>query len=149
MLNDSKETIKKYYDIYFSIGQIYEELAKMHDITSTSLFVLYVIKEYPNECTQHLICEKLCYPKQTVNAILNSLEKKDFISKRISENDKRIKYIFFTELGKKYTNDILFDMEYLESMSFNGMNPSDRDAMISGELVFLEQLKKTLNSMKK
>ncbi|MNZ79365.1 putative HTH-type transcriptional regulator [compost metagenome] len=147
MQHEVKEAIKNYYDVYFAVGAIYERLAKMHDLTSSSLFVLYLIQEYPDQCTQRFICEKLLYPKQTVNTILDSLEKKGYIFKQVAKHDKRNKNILLTEAGQKYADRILSDMLRLEETAFLNMNPDERNSMLRGERVFLEQLTLTLNTL--
>ncbi len=149
MINEIRETIRNYYDVYFGFNAIYEKLAKMHGITASSLFVLYMLKEYPDQCTQRFICEKLCFPKQTVNTILDLFEKKGYILKKVSSYDKRNKNIFFTETGQNYAESILSDMLYLEESSFSNMLPDERHAMLHGERAFLEQLTNTLNSLSK
>ena len=147
MINDIRKTIKDYYDVYFGIGAIYEKLAKMHGLTSSSLFVLHMIQEYPDQCTQRFICEKLLYPKQTVNTILDSFEKKGYLSKKVADYDKRNKYIFLTESGQKYADSILSDMLHLEETAFLNMGADERKAMLHGESAFLEQLTLAFNSL--
>ena len=147
MIDEIRETIRSYYDVYFEINAIYERLAKMHRITASSLFVLNMIKEYPNLCTQRLICEKLCFPKQTVNTILDLFEKKGYILRKVASYDKRNKNILFTEAGQNYAESILSDMLYLEESAFSNMHPDERKAMIRGEHAFLNQLTHSLNNL--
>lgn len=63
-----------YYDLWFGTNAVYERWAKSHGLNNNLLLTLYLLKEFPNDCTQHLICEKLMLPKQTVNSILSGLE---------------------------------------------------------------------------
>ena len=58
-----------YYDLWFGTNAVYERWAKSHGLNNNLLLTLYLLKEFPNDCTQHLICEKLMLPKQTVNSI--------------------------------------------------------------------------------
>ena len=60
-----------YYDLWFGTNAVYERWAKSHGLNNNLLLTLYLLKEFPNDCTQHLICEKLMLPKQTVNSILS------------------------------------------------------------------------------
>ena len=46
-------------------------------------------------------------PKQTVNNVVAFLEKKGVIVASQNPNDKREKYLDFTESGKKYAEDFL------------------------------------------
>lgn len=137
-----RETVKNYYDVFFGIGALYERFAKSHELTSTSLFVLYVIHEYPDQCTQRFICEKLFYPKQTVNTVLNLFEKKGLIKREIASSDKRNKYIMLTDPGKDYAERILGSMLTLEEKAFLNMGEAKRVGMLEGERSFLEQLTK-------
>ncbi len=145
MPNEIRETIKNYYEVYFGISAIYEKLAKMYGLTSSSLFVLHTIYENQDGCTQRFICERLLYPKQTVNTILDMFEKKGYISKEIANADKRNKYIVLTEAGMQYAAGVLSDMLRMEELSFSNMDASERKAMVNGERAFLEQLTQILH----
>lgn len=147
MINGIRESITGYYEVYFGIGAVYEKLAKMHGLTSGSLFVLYIIHEYPDQCTQHFICEKLLYPKQTVNTILDSFEKKGYISKQVANYDKRNKHILLTESGQKFADCILSDMFHMEEAAFANMDADERKAMLKGERAFLKQLTQIMDSL--
>lgn len=147
MRDDIRAAIKNYYEFFFSISAIYETLAKMHGLTSSSLFVLHLLYQHPGQCTQRFICEKLLYPKQTVNTILASFAKKGYIVKEIANVDKRNKYIALTESGKNYAAAVLADMLHMEEVSFANMDAAARNAMMVGERAFLEQLTQSLHSL--
>ena len=147
MLGEIREAIKSYYEVYFAISAIYEKLAKIHGLTSSSLFVLYMLYEYQGQCTQHFICEKLLYPKQTVNTILAAFANKGYISKAVAPADKRNKQIFLTETGKQYAGLVLAAMLHMEEVSFANMDAAKRNAMLNGERAFLQQLTQSLHSL--
>ena len=142
MFDEINNHIKTYYQILFSTNAVYGKLAKKHGLTACSLFVLYVIHEYPEQCTQRLICEKLLYPKQTVNAILDSFEKKGYIKREAAHEDKRSKRIELTPTGKSYADSVLSDMFQLEENALLNLEPGLRKAMLQGELAFYGQLQK-------
>ena len=147
MFNEISESIRCYYEVYFGISAVYEKLAKMHGLTSGSLFVLYIIHEYPEQCTQRFICDNLLFPKQTVNTILDMFEKKELILKKVANYDKRNKYILLTESGQKYADRILSEMVHIEEEALVNMGADARKAMLHGESAFLEQLTLALNSL--
>ncbi|WNS45213.1 MarR family transcriptional regulator [Paenibacillus sp. MMS20-IR301] len=140
MSNDIKEMIRGYYDVYFNIGAIYEEFAKMHGLTSSSLFVLYIVHQQPEQCTQATIVEQLFYPKQTVSSILNSFDKLGYITKNISVQDRRIRHISLTEAGQQFAGQVIADMLELEETAFIRMKDAERKGMLQGEQAFLKQL---------
>lgn len=53
-----------YYDLWFGTNAVYERWAKSHGLNNNLLLTLYLLKEFPNDCTQHLICEKLMLPNR-------------------------------------------------------------------------------------
>lgn len=134
------EEIQSYYNIYSKIGEVYERLAKLHNLTSTSLFVLYVIHQYPDKCTQRFISKQLSLPKQTVNTVLNFFEKSGYITKKVMSTDKRNKTISLTKKGAQYADLILKDLFYLEEKAFKSMSPESRAGMIQGEQIYLEKI---------
>lgn len=141
-----EESIKSFYDSYFGINALYDKWAKIHGLTSNSLFVLQIIYEYPSECTQRFICEKLFYPKQTVNAILNSFIQQKYVVKEIAQEDKRNKIVSFTEAGQKYADELLNKLRHFEEEALLNMGTDERNAMLKTTSAFYEQLKKTLYS---
>lgn len=140
MSNELKLVIDSYYDYWFGISDFYETWAKKRGLTANGLFALYVIHENPTHCTQRFICEKLQLPKQTVNTILESFEKKGFVLKKTSEEDRRNKYLILTPLGQSYTDEILMELYQFEERALLNMQPSDRTALIESSNLFLKQL---------
>lgn len=144
MSNEIKDEIKSYYDFWFGISAFYEKWAKSHGLTSNALFALYTIHEYPNQCTQRLICEKLLFPKQTVNTILETFEKKGYIRKKVADEDKRNKYILLTDEGRQYADEILSHLFHFEEHALLKMDSNERTTMIKNSHAFLKQLLQAL-----
>lgn len=140
---EAKDALQSYYQIFCEINAIYEKLAKLHGLTSTSLFVLQTLVDNKDNCTQQLISKSLCYPKQTVNSILNAFIYKGYIVKEVAPADKRVKYLLLTEKGKIYAAEVLRDMQKMEEEAFAQMSESERNAMFLGEQAFYKQLAKS------
>jgi DNA-binding MarR family transcriptional regulator len=138
--DELKLMMDSYYEYWFGISAFYESWAKKRGLTSNGLFVLYVIREHPGSCTQRLICEKLLLPKQTVNTILESFEKKGYVLKKTREEDRRNKYLLFTELGQSYTDGLLGELFEFEERALFNMQPSTRTQLLESSHLFLNQL---------
>lgn len=82
MQDSIQNTLRAYYDFWFSCNALYEKWAKRQGITVNTLFVIYTVNAYQETCNQRLICEKLMLPKQTVNTILEALPRKGIVEKR-------------------------------------------------------------------
>lgn len=139
--NDILNSIKSYYDVYWGINSIYEQWARKHGLTINSLFTLSIIQDSCGQCTSRLLCEKLLLPKQTVNTILDSLEKKGYIMRETAADDKRSKNIVFTENGREYAAPLLADLLEFEQEAFRNMTAEERDWMIQGNYAFYHSLK--------
>lgn len=140
MTADVWESIKGYYDVYFGVNALYEKFAKEQGLTSSALFVLCVLYDHPQESTESMICAKLFYPKQTVNAILAAYEKQGYIQKTIQSADKRRKILGLTAAGQAYAQAIVTRMRCIEERAFAGMSPEARRWMRQGEQEFMRQL---------
>lgn len=140
MSNKLKSVMDSYYDYWFGITAFYERWAKERGLTANGLFALYVIHEHPMLCTQRLICEKLLLPKQTVNAILDSFEKKGYVLKKAVAEDRRNKHLLLTELGQNYTDGLLGELFELEERALVNMGPEQQTELLETSHLFLKQL---------
>ena len=83
----SKEIIKKY-----------RPLLRELDLTYTQYLVMLIMWEYKSMKIKEL-GEKLLLDSGTITPVVKSLEKKDFLEKRRSDEDERIVEVSVTELG--------------------------------------------------
>lgn len=83
----SKEIIKKY-----------RPLLRELDLTYTQYLVMLTMWEYKSMKIKEL-GEKLLLDSGTITPVVKSLEKKDFLEKRRSDEDERIVEVSVTELG--------------------------------------------------
>lgn len=139
-----REYIKEYYDFWFGINSIYEMWSKKRGLTFYSLSVLYIIHEKEGNCTQKMICDQLLLPKQTINTILNSFEKKEWIIRSTMENDKRNKAVLFTVQGQDFADRIMKELYQLEACAMNKMKEGQRADMADNNRLFLTNLHKVM-----
>lgn len=125
-----KKHIDKYYEQWFAINGFYSRWAKIHGTTDCAIFTLQMIFYYKGSCTLKFICDKLSLPKQTVASVLNSLEKKGYINKKINPNDKRHKFIAFTKKGMSYAKPILEELEQTEIAMFKSLSDGNMESYI-------------------
>ena len=140
MSGELKPVIDSYYAYWFGISAFYETWAKQRGLTANGLFALYVLHETPLHCTQRLICEKLQLPKQTVNAILESFEKKGYVLKKVAEDDRRSKHLLLTQAGQRYTDALLTELFQFEERALRAMQPEEQAALVRSSHLFLKEL---------
>ena len=128
-------------NFYYTYNRFYHLWAKQYGLTNLSLLVLYVISANEN-CTQHLITEKLSVPKQTVCSILDNFEKSGYITKSIDSKDKRNKIITFTEKGIIFAKPILDDLKKLDIELINCLTKEEIDSY----LLYQSKIMKFMNN---
>ena len=99
--------LQRYYTLWKDFTAMYEEWAKKQGLSSNGVFMLYSFYEGDGACTQKMISEKWCIPKQTVNTILKDFQKKGYVEMLSMPEDKRNKLICLTETGKLFSDDII------------------------------------------
>lgn len=72
-----------------------------------------------------MVTEKLCIPKQTSCSLLNGLEKKGYITRKINAKDKRNKIITLTKKGIKFAEPILEKLEKLDTDMLASLKDED------------------------
>lgn len=107
--------LQRYYALWKDCTAMYEEWSKEHGLSSNGVFLLYSFHEEDGPCTQKMISEKWCIPKQTVNTILKDFQKKGYVEMVSMPDDKRNKLISLTETGKVYADDIIKKLHEKES----------------------------------
>lgn len=145
MTLNSQDIRHQYYNIWFGTNAIYEQWAKSQGLNNNLLLTLYLIKQYPNNCTQHLICDKLMLPKQTVNSILSGLENKNLVQKVMHPNDKRMKLLCFTKDGAIYAEKLLAKMNAFEETALLNMSKKEKQALVEGGYAWMNALRNSLN----
>ena len=117
-MNENKNVLaelQRYYALWKDSTAMYEEWAKEQGLSSNGVLLLYSFHEEDGSCTQKMLSEKWCIPKQTVNTILKDFEKKGYVEMVSMSGDKRNKQICLTEEGKLYAEDIVTKLHEKES----------------------------------
>ena len=148
MDDEFKNLIDDYYESWFGVNAVYEQWAKRQGLTFNSLFILYIIHENAENCTQKLICGKLLLPKQTVNTILDTFEKNGLVRKEILKEDRRNKCLKFTEKGQRYSDSLIEKLYRFEKDALIHMEPSERQSMIDTNRIYLKRLNESLEKDK-
>ncbi len=126
-LNRSKN-LKRFYLSWQKLNYAYEEYAKQYGLTYISLFILQLIED---GVTQKEICDILYFPKQTVNKVILSFEKKGFIKLKECNQDKRSRIILLTEKGREFQNQVIPTINQAEFTAFAALSTYEQE-MITG-----------------
>ena len=96
-------------------------------LTAAQMDVLMFLLEQPKErmVSQRDIERFFHLSNPTVTGILNRLEEKGFISRQVSEADRRQKSIMVTPQGQCLHADIAKDVERINTILLEGFSPAE------------------------
>lgn len=93
---------------------IYHYAAQSCGLSDTALWVVYIVSDWGEPCTQYDLCHQFFYPKQTINTAIKSLMRGGYVVLEVIAGTRNRKKIILTEKGEelaKNTADKLRDAE--------------------------------------
>lgn len=120
------KNLKRFYLSWQKLNHVYEEYAKEHDLTYISMFVLQLIDD---GTTQRELCDTLYFPKQTVNKVILSFEKKGYVILAENPDDRRTRSIMLTEKGRVFQKKVISRIEKAELETFASLTGEEQQMM--------------------
>lgn len=97
--------MEDYYSLALRLDKVYAKLARRHGETYYSLWAIDEIGRAEGGLTQKELAALLMAPKQTVNSIVGSLERRGLVKTLPSPTDKRSKVHTLTDVGRELFNE--------------------------------------------
>lgn len=113
-----------------NIDRVYEIYAKSVGLSYMSLTVLQVICATKEPITQREICEITHYNKQIVNAVIKDFYSRNFLTLAEKEDDRRNKNIVLTQVGEKWSKDILAPLWQIEQQVEASLTAQERSTLV-------------------
>lgn len=114
-MTDFRRLFKQYNILWCEANAIYESYAASKGLSYTAFLVLLSLTEAEGAVTQNDIATMWQLPKQTVNSILDSFRKKDYVRLVQSEADRRAKEIRLTESGRQMLMPVMEEIRTVEA----------------------------------
>ena len=125
------EALAVFNQLYKEVDEIYHQYAKNHGISDTALWLLYSLYENSGTYTQRDVCADWHYPPQTINSALKSLVNQGYIQLKPVEGNQKNKRIVLTEAGNEMMQEVIFPLIQAEKRTFQRLEKSERDALLS------------------
>lgn len=126
-----RKQLEQFNHIMQGIEHFYESYAKSVGLTYMSLTVLQILYYSPKLLTQKEICTESHYNKQVVNTIVKNFYESGYVSYQEVPQDRRNKYVLFTESGKRYADGIMIPLGKKEDDALIVLSEKEREKMIS------------------
>lgn len=119
--------LKRFYLQWQKLNHVYEDYAKIHDLTYISMFILQLLDGVGT--TQKELCDILYFPKQTVNKVILSFEKRGYVTLTENPQDRRSRSIILTEKGRDFQKKVFSPIEQAELQAFASLSEQEQEAI--------------------
>lgn len=114
-------------DLWRSCDQIYSDFAEMHGVSTNAMSLIEELVIRPDGIEPAEAADHLGIARQTMTAVLDSLEKKGVLTRCPHASDRRRKLIRFTPAGVKYAEELLGKLYQWELAALSSIDRQDQD----------------------
>ena len=143
-MDGSRRRFERFFAAWTAVDSMYDEYAKEVGITYTLLIVLDFLYYSEGDVTQTNICSASYCPKQTVNSVINGLQKKGYVELHELPGDRRNKCVRLTAAGREYAERLLSRMWRAETTAVEMLDEETAESMIHGIEEYTRNFKKYL-----
>lgn len=130
-----KEIINRKWSLITHLNKefegLYHKIAGYYNMSDSCFWVLYVLYEKNEPCSQKEICDYWYYSKQTINSAIKSLEKSGYVQKGYPVNNKVNKKIGLTESGMQLAENTVKRIIEIEDRVFKQIGEEELDNVIA------------------
>lgn len=99
------------------------------DLTPVQFAALDAIASQPG-IDQARVAAAIGYDRATIGGVIDRLEQKGYLSRRVSKQDRRAREVRLTETGQQVFNDALPIVTDLQDEILPGLDPAEREAFL-------------------
>lgn len=125
-MKNEMELFEKMHNVTKLYDMLCQQVCRKHQITRTELDVLAFLKNHPGKDTARDIVEIRMLPKANVSQAVESLIQKNYLTRRMDEQDRRRIHLSITEQAAE-TVQAIRDMQskYL-AIRFQGFSEAEK-----------------------
>lgn len=142
--DEQQKRLLKMSDLWRAYDQVYSDFAERHGVSTNAMSLIEELVIRPDGVEPAEAADYLGIARQTMTAVLDSLEKKGVIARYPHVKDRRRKVIRFTPEGKKYAGKLIGKLYEWELAALCAIGPDEQD--LAYEIVhrLCEELKRRL-----
>jgi len=109
---------------------IFVEECGEHDLTPVQFAALVAIQTHPGIDATRLSAV-IAFDRSTLGNVIERLESKQFVERRPSAEDKRIKLLYLTRSGAALLRDVMPSVDWAQSRMLQPLKPADRKMLMA------------------
>jgi DNA-binding MarR family transcriptional regulator len=109
---------------------IFVEECKAHDLTPVQYAALVAIRTHPGIDATRLSAV-IAFDRSTLGSVIERLEVKQYIERKPSAGDKRIKLLHLTRSGAVLLREIIASVDRAQARMLQPLKPADRKTLLA------------------
>lgn len=134
------EFIQQITQLEKEMDAIYHSVAIKYRLSDSALWVLYMLTDSKEPCTQQDLCQQSYFPKQTVNSSVNRLAEDGFVRLETIPGTRNQKRILLTDAGKDLTKKTADRLREAEKKAYGKLTAEERGFYLEATRKITESL---------
>jgi DNA-binding MarR family transcriptional regulator len=109
---------------------IFMEECRAYDLTPVQFAALVAIHTHPAIDATRLSAV-IAFDRSTLGNVIERLETKEFIERKPSAEDKRVKLLYLTKAGAALLRDIMASVDRAQARMLQPLKPADRKTLLA------------------
>lgn len=143
--NEQREKLLKMSDLWRCYDQVYSDFAEKHGISTNAMSLIEELVIRQDGIEPAAVADYLSIARQTMTAVLDSLEKKGVVARYPHRHDRRRKVVRFTHDGEKFAEELIGKLHAWEYEALSSIGAEDQDRVYTTLRTLADALKKGLS----
>lgn len=120
---------------------IYRSVAAKYGLSDSAMWILYMITDTEEPCTQQDLCHQSCFPKQTINSAVNRMIKEGYAVLETIPGTRNQKKVLLTKEGKALAGRTVNCLREAEKKAYGKLTAKEREAFLTATQKITESLR--------
>lgn len=130
MFLELKEQLALLDQLDKEMGDLYYNYSASYGLPETAFWLLYIIWNTGDGCTQSDVCDIGFYKRQSINTALKKLKMQGYLSLQPIPGNRKSKQIVLTESGKKLSQQVIEPLNRAELNALEAMDEQERELLV-------------------
>ncbi|MBO5199432.1 MAG: winged helix-turn-helix transcriptional regulator [Lachnospiraceae bacterium] len=140
MAESNKKWVVRRNQLKFSYEALYREVAAYFNLPPTAVWILYTLMDTDGEIAQQDLGEQWNFPKQTINSVIQNLNRDGYLTLTVIPGTRNRKAIRLTEQGKELANQTAKLLAEAEERAAAHLTEEERTQYLSLSAKFYNSL---------
>ena len=123
---DIRTYIKQLDQLMKEYDAIYHTAAVAYGLSDTAMWILYMVSDATETCTQQDLCRQCCFPKQTINNLIRN----GYLTLETLSGTRNSKRIMLTDPGRALMQTTIDPLKQAEDAAYGNFSDAERQCYL-------------------